>query len=75
MFHSTRYARHRLIDSIRSRHRGGDSIAFISQDMDLSRAAVKAAIDSTPDDNRMTPKEIREGKEMWERFNEEMKKK
>lgn len=68
MFHSTRYARHRLIDAIRGRHKAGDSIAFLAYDYELPRAAIKAAINSTPDDNRMTPKEIREGKEAWRKL-------
>lgn len=72
MFHSTRYARHRLIDGIRARHKfGGESVAFLARDIGYSRAAIRAAINSTPDDNRMTPKEIREGKEMWKRFAED----
>lgn len=64
--HPTRYARHRLIDNIRGRHRAGDSIDFIAKDCGLSREAVKAAVYSTPGDNKMTPKEIREGKAKWE---------
>jgi hypothetical protein len=69
MFHSTRYARHRLIDGIRARYKyGGESIAFLARDIGYSRAAIKAAINSSPDDNRMTPKEIRAGRAMWERF-------
>ena len=59
--HPTRYARHRLIDSIRGRHRAGESVAVLARDFILSRAAIRAAINSTPDDNRMAPKEIREG--------------
>ena len=66
MFHPTRYARHRLIDSLRGRHAAGDSIAELMRDCGLSRAAVLAAINSKPDDNRMTPKELREGRTKWD---------
>jgi hypothetical protein len=73
MFHSTRYARHRLIDGIRARHRyGGESVSFLAHDLGRSRAAIKAAINSTPDDNRMTRKEIAEGNQMWKDFAKEM---
>lgn len=61
MFHRTRYARHRLIDVIRDRHnKAGESVASLVKDYDLRRAAILAAINSTPDDNRMTLREIRE---------------
>ena len=66
VFHPTRYARHRLIDAIRDRHRGGESVASIAKDYGRPRAAIRAAINSTPADNRMTPKEIWEGKARWE---------
>lgn len=56
MFHRTRYARHRLIDAIKVRHKAGDSIAKLAADYELSRPAIQ----STPDDNRMTLKEIEE---------------
>jgi uncharacterized protein (DUF433 family) len=62
MFHPTRYARHRIIDAIRDRHRAGESMAALAKDYEVSRAAIKAAINSKPDDSRMTWKEIREGK-------------
>jgi hypothetical protein len=68
MFHSTRYARHRLIDALRNQH-PERSIAALARDYQLPRAAIRAAVNSTHDDNRMTPKEIREGKEMWRKFN------
>jgi hypothetical protein len=58
MFHHTRYARHRLIDAIKCRYRAGESVAFLARDIWLSRTAIKAAINSSPDDNRMTPREI-----------------
>lgn len=63
MFHRTLYARHRLVDAIRGRHRAGESVAFLARDYKQSRAAIIAAVNSTPDDNRMTPKEIRENDE------------
>ena len=69
MFHPTRYARHRLIDVIRAAHEvRGESFAKIRREMfpHLSLAAIKAAALSTPDDNRMTAKEIREGRAEWE---------
>lgn len=68
MFHPTRYARHRLIDAMRDRHRAGESIAAIRDDYGrrYSIAAVRAAVNASPDDNRMTPKEIREGRAEWE---------
>lgn len=68
MFLSTRYARHRVIDVIRARYQAGESIAALAKDYRRPRAAIKAAAESTHDDNRMTPKEVREGKEMWKRF-------
>lgn len=72
MFHSTRYARHRLIDALRNQYLyHGVSIAALAREYRRSRAAIKAAVNSTPDDNRMTPKEIREGKEMWQRFKDD----
>lgn len=60
VFHPTRYARHRLIDTIRSRYRAGDTVEELARDYGLSREAVKAAIRSKSDDSRMTKKEIKE---------------
>ncbi len=62
MCHLTRYARHRLIDSIKGRRKAGETIASLMRDFDLSRAAIVAALSSTPDDSRMTQQEIRERK-------------
>lgn len=62
--HPTRYARHRLIDAIRSRRRAGESIADLADDFALPISAIRAAIRSTPNDKGMTAKEIREGREM-----------
>lgn len=68
MFHPTRYSRHRLIDMIRLMYKAGHSFAYIRKEYPhLSLAAIKAAAHSSPDDNRMTRKEIREGKEAWEK--------
>lgn len=73
MGHSTRYARHRLIDALRNQHhRHGYSLRYLAKDYQLSVAAIRAAVNSTPDDNRMTRKEIAEGKEMWRKFNQIM---
>ena len=74
MFHSTRYARHRLIDAIKGRYAAGESVRSLAADYERSRKAILAAIASTPDDNRMTPKEIREGKAEWQKLAEEMRK-
>jgi predicted transcriptional regulator len=60
MFHPTRYARHRLIDAIRDR--AEESVAAIAKDMGVSPAAVRAALNSKSSDNKMTAREIREGK-------------
>jgi uncharacterized protein (DUF433 family) len=68
MFHRTRYARHRLIDAIRDRHAAGESILHLAADYRESREAIRAAVNSKPDDNRMTAKEIRESDAMWRRF-------
>jgi uncharacterized protein (DUF433 family) len=57
--HPTRYARHRLIDAIKGRHRAGDSMRSLAADYDLSVAAIRAAVNSSPDDNRMTKKEMK----------------
>lgn len=54
------------------RHRAGESVSEIMRDYSLPRAAVLAAINSTPDDNRMTPKEIRESDEYTRQVLEEM---
>lgn len=67
MLHPTRYSRHRLTDAIRGRYKAGDSVKSLMADYQLSRAAILAAINSTPDDNRMTKKEVREGRAEWER--------
>ena len=69
MFHPTRYARHRLIDAIRARHNAGESIAHLAKDYNRPRSAIRVAVESTSDDNRMTRKEVREGKAMWRKFN------
>lgn len=58
MFHPTRYARHRLIDAIKNRYRAGETVAALAKDFRLKRAAILAAINSVPDDNRMTAKEM-----------------
>lgn len=68
MFHRTRYARHRLIDAIRARHEAGESVAHLAVDYRYSRAAIGAAVNSIPDDNRMTFSEKRESDAMWRRF-------
>lgn len=68
MFHRTRYARHRLIDAIKGRHQAGESIRSLVDDYGLSRAAILAAINSTPDDNRMTRKEMQESHKAWTEF-------
>ena len=60
MFHPTRYARHRLINAIRDR--AEESVAAIAKDMGVSPAAVRAALNSKSSDNKMTAREIREGK-------------
>lgn len=58
MFHPTRYARHRLVDAIKTRHKAGESVAALAKDFGLKRAAVLAAVNSAPADNRMTAKEM-----------------
>jgi len=58
MFHTTLYARHRLVNALQSRHRAGDSIAALARDYDLSHPAVRAAVNSRSTDNCMTKKEI-----------------
>lgn len=58
MFHPTRYARHRLVAAIQVRARAGESVATLANDIGLSRTAIKVAINSTADDNRMTAREI-----------------
>jgi hypothetical protein len=60
MFHPTRYARHRLTGVIRSRRRAGESIAFLARDLGLCKAAIMVALKSTPDDDRMTKREMRQ---------------
>ena len=67
MFHRTRYARHRLIDAIKARHEAGESIFRLAKDYNQPRGAILAAIHSTPDDNRMTQKEIRESDAEYKR--------
>ena len=71
--HTTRYARHRVIDAIKSGRRAGDSVNALAEDYGLSRRAILAALDSSPDDNRMTKKEILEHKAVWASLIEEMK--
>jgi len=60
MFHRTLYARHRVIDAIKDSREGGDTVTQLALDFQVSRAAILAALESRPDDNRMTAKEIRE---------------
>jgi uncharacterized protein (DUF433 family) len=56
MFHSNLYARHRLIDAIHGRHEGGDSIELLAEDYGLPKAAIRAAIESNPEDNEIKRK-------------------
>lgn len=62
VFHPTRYARHRIIDAIKSQHRLGVTFAELSDDYNMPVEAIVAAVDSSPDDNRMTPTEMKDSK-------------
>lgn len=61
MFHPSRYARHRLVDAIKARHGAGETVAGLARDYRMKRAAILAALNSSPDDNRMTAREIWQG--------------
>jgi hypothetical protein len=42
--HRTLDARHRVIDAIRSRYAGGESMAFLARDYELPRSLVSALV-------------------------------
>jgi len=44
MFHRTLYARHRVIDAIRARHRVGESAAFLARDFGKEVRAVRVLV-------------------------------
>jgi hypothetical protein len=62
LFHPSYYARHHVVDAIKRGRKAGMSIAELMKEFDLSRAAVKAAIESKPEDSRMTRRETRAAK-------------